>query len=187
MKIKLGIKRKLSILAARINLLKFYLIRTFLGYEHSNWYLRKVEKISLALIMRKNGAQIGNNCEIGPGITFHNCNNFLNLIIGNNCHIGKNCFIDLKDHITIGNNVTISMESKLITHFDVGKSSLSKKYPPTHKPIIIGNDVYIGTGTTVLMGCTIGESSMIGAHSLVNKSIEKNKLAVGVPARIIRE
>jgi len=53
--------------------------------------------------------------------------------------------------------------------------------------ITIEKNVWIGAKVTILKGVTIGENAVIGAHSLVNKNINKNSLALGTPARIIKQ
>jgi acetyltransferase-like isoleucine patch superfamily enzyme len=55
------------------------------------------------------------------------------------------------------------------------------------KPVKIGKGAYIGAKTTIAMGVEIGDFSRIGANSLVLRSIEPHRLAVGVPARPIME
>lgn len=55
------------------------------------------------------------------------------------------------------------------------------------KPITVGNNVWIGAGSTVLAGVTIGENSVIGAGSVVTKDIPANVVAVGVPCKVLRE
>ncbi len=55
------------------------------------------------------------------------------------------------------------------------------------KPITIGNNVWIGAGSTILAGVTIGDNTVIGAGSVVKKSIPSNVVAVGVPCKVIRE
>ena len=54
-------------------------------------------------------------------------------------------------------------------------------------PITIGNNVWLGAGVIVLSGVTIGDGAVVGAGSIVTKSIPANSLAVGNPARVIRE
>jgi galactoside O-acetyltransferase len=51
---------------------------------------------------------------------------------------------------------------------------------------VIEKNVWIGAGTIVLPGVTIGENSVIGAGSVVTKSIPENVLALGTPCRVIR-
>ena len=55
------------------------------------------------------------------------------------------------------------------------------------KPIVVGNNVWIGTGATILAGVTIGDNSVIGAGSVVTKSIPSNVIAVGVPCKVMRK
>ena len=54
------------------------------------------------------------------------------------------------------------------------------------KPIVVGNNVFIGSNTTILPGITIGNNVVIGASSVVTKNIPDNVVAAGIPARIIR-
>jgi len=54
-------------------------------------------------------------------------------------------------------------------------------------PIIIGKNVWIGANSTVLKGVMIGNNSVIGTHSLVNKNVGENELVAGIPAKIIRK
>ena len=183
MRLGFGLRIKLMRFLIYINLFRFSIRKWLFGFDYANIFLKRVDKKSVQLILKQNGAQIGIDCDIESGLNFHNCKDFSNLRIGDNCHIGKNCFFDLKNKITIHDNVTISMECKLITHQDVGKSKLSKKYPADHKPILIESDVYIGVNSVILMGCKIGENSLIGACSLVRSNIEKNSIAVGVPIK----
>ena len=75
------------------------------------------------------GARIGKNCNIQSGQVFHNCRDYSNIEIGDNCHIGKNCFFDLRNKIVVGKNVTISMQCTFLTHIDLSNSRLSNIYP----------------------------------------------------------
>lgn len=54
------------------------------------------------------------------------------------------------------------------------------------KPIVIGDNVYIGNNVIILPGVTIGNNVIIGAGAVISKSIPSNSVAVGVPARIIK-
>jgi maltose O-acetyltransferase len=54
------------------------------------------------------------------------------------------------------------------------------------KPIVIGDNVWLGGGVIVCPGVSIGENSVIGAGSVVAKDIPANAVAVGSPARVIR-
>jgi len=150
-------------------------------------YLQRVSKRSLKIILKLYGATIGKGSSIQPGQIFHNCFNFKNLIIGKYCHIGKSCFFDLRDKITICDNVTISMQSTFITHTALFNSELKKeRFQPSSGQIIINSNVYIGAGSTILQGVTIENNSVVGAKSLVNKTVKRNSLYAGIPAKKIK-
>ncbi len=53
-------------------------------------------------------------------------------------------------------------------------------------PVKIGNNVWIGSHVIILPGVTIGNNCVIGAGSVVNKSIPDNSTAVGVPAKVVK-
>ena len=187
MKTGLGLFRKYRILISYINLFRFNLRKYFIGFDYANNFIRRVDKYSIQLILKKNGAIIGKNCDIETGLTFHNCKSYSNLIIGNNCHIGKDCFFDLRDRVEIGNNVVISMLCNFITHIDMNKSELSIKYPATRSKIKIKDHTYVGANVTILMGITLNENVFVGANSLIKDDVEKYTMVGGVPTKVIRK
>ena len=89
--------------------------------------------------------------------------------------------------ITLGYNVHITEGVRFITH-DGGTLLFRDKVPDLEitKPIIVGNDVYIGNNVIILPGVTIGNNVIIGAGAVVSKSIPDNSVAVGNPARVIK-
>lgn len=89
--------------------------------------------------------------------------------------------------ITIGKNVHLTNNTTFVTHD--GGTLIFRQYKKDleiTKPIIIGNDVYIGTNTTILPGVKIGNNVVIGACSVVSKDIPDNSVAVGNPAKVIK-
>jgi len=165
----------------------FRLYKLLYGFEQSILLLRRFNKDSQLLVLKNFGASIGSNCDIETGLIFHNCQDFSNLIIGNNCHIGKNCFFDLRDKVIIEDNVVISMQCTFITHQDLTKSDLSKKYPASCAPIFIKRNAYIGVNTTILQNTVIEENCIVAAGSLVIKSTESYSLFGGVPASRLKK
>lgn len=102
--------------------------------------------------------------------------------------LGKNCKIYTKHFgtepflIEIGDNVTIAADVKLITH-DGSGSLLGKMF--RYRKIIIGNNVFIGMNTIVLLGVEIGDNVIVGAGSVLTKSVPPNSVVAGNPAKII--
>jgi acetyltransferase-like isoleucine patch superfamily enzyme len=103
------------------------------------------------------------------------------IIIGNNCGfsgtvIGAFVKIELKNHVRCGANT-------LITDGDWHSDDPRSEKP---SPILIEENVWLGEGVKVLKGVTIGKNSVIGAGSIVTKSIPENVIAAGNPCKIIR-
>jgi acetyltransferase-like isoleucine patch superfamily enzyme len=169
------------------NIQIFGIRRKTMGFENANAFLYRLDKNSMIPILIRNGAKIGNECDIETPLIFHNCNDFSNLIIGNNCHIGKNCFFDLRGKIKIEDNVVISMLTTFITHQDVNKSELRNIYPACQEDIIIKNNSYIGVRSTILKGVVVNQFSIIAAGSVVLKNVDPYTLVGGVPAKFIKE
>jgi len=142
------------------------------------WYLRML------------GAKIGKDVIIHE-VSFFNCykKGFRGLKIGDNCFIGNQCLFDLADEIELRNNVTLAERVVIITHLNVGYKEhlLQKFFPASSKKVVIKDNVFIGTGSTILSGIIIESESFIGAMSLVNKDVVAKCLVGGIPAKPIKQ
>lgn len=187
MRIKKGLGRWFRRAVPRMNLFRFELRRILLGFEYANIFLQRVDKRSLEMILRKHGAVIGTNCDLESGLVFHNCRDYSHLRIGDNCHIGKQCFFDLRGPVLIEDDVVVSMRCNFITHIDMEKSPLANYYPSETGAVRIRAKAYLGVNTTVLKGVTVGQGTLIGAHSLVRSSTPDYVVMGGVPARVLKE
>lgn len=107
-----------------------------------------------------------------------------NISVGNQSSINEGCILNARASITIGDNVHISSYAVLNT---AGLDYESPGRPHFAKPIIIHNAVWIGSGVIINPGVTIGENSIVGAGAVVTKDIPRNVVAVGVPAKVVKE
>ncbi len=126
---------------------------------------------------------------------------------GDGAHVKPPIFVDYGSHITIGARTFANYN---LTALDVAPITIGddcqigpnvQLLTPTHpvepqprrdrleaaKPIVIGNNVWLGGGCIVLAGVTIGDNSVIGAGAVVTKDIPANVVAVGNPARVSKE
>lgn len=112
---------------------------------------------------------------------------FLGVRIGDNCRIYLKEFGSEPFLISIGNNVTITHNVHLITHdgsLDLVTDENGRRF--SYKPIVIGNNVFIGYNTIVLPGTHICDNVVIGAGSVITKDILESGVYVGNPARRIK-
>ena len=89
--------------------------------------------------------------------------------------------------VSIGSNVDINTYFQILTHDYATKvfTNMYGDFVNSSGKVVIGNNIYFGTNVTVLKGVTIGDNCVIGAGSIVTKSIPANSVATGVPCRVI--
>jgi maltose O-acetyltransferase len=111
---------------------------------------------------------------------------------GENITIGARTFINFNltaldvAAITIGEDCQIGPNVQLLTPLHPIDPEPRRDKLEAAKPIVIGDNVWLGGGVIVCPGVSIGENSVIGAGSVVAKDIPANVVAVGNPARVIR-
>lgn len=111
------------------------------------------------------------------------------IVIGKNVGVNPYCIIYGPGGTIIGDNVMIATSCVIISsnhNFDRVDIPMTSQ-GVTSKGIRIGNDVWLGARVVVLDGVEIGEGSIIGAGSVVSKSIPPYSIAVGVPAKVIKQ
>jgi maltose O-acetyltransferase len=89
-----------------------------------------------------------------------------------------------KNRILIGSDVRIAPN---VCFHASGHDISNLDYSHSGGEIVVGNEVWIGAGVIVLPGVTIGDRSVIGAGSVVNRDIPADSVAVGVPAQVIKK
>ena len=135
-------------------------------------------------ITRRLLGKAGVNCYIES--PFY-CDYGYNIEVGDNFYMNVGCIILDGARVTFGDNVFVAPHCGFYTAghpLDHERRNLGLEYA---LPITIGNNVWIGGHVCVLPGVSIGDNSVIGAGSVVNKDIPAGVLAAGNPCRVIRE
>lgn len=105
---------------------------------------------------------IGNNVSINEFVHIWGGGK---VVIGDGTMIASHCVITSQTHLIDGNSFRETLDCK---------------------PVVIGKNVWIGAGAIILPNVTIGDNSVIGAGSFVNKDVPGNTVVAGVPARVLR-
>lgn len=128
--------------------------------------------------------KMGENVIITPPFW---CDYGYNISVGDYFYSNHNLVITDGAKVTFGNNVFIAPNCCFTTAEHSIDPEQRKAGIEIAKPITIGNNVWIGAGSTILAGVEIGDNTVIGAGSVVTKSIPSNVVAVGVPCKVKRK
>lgn len=107
--------------------------------------------------------------------------------IGNNSQIGHNARVPFD--LTLGNDVIMAPD---IIIWSVGHEFSRTDIPirlqgeTVRKPVVIGNDVWIGQRCIIMPGIHIGDHAVIGAASVVTKDVPPYAVVAGIPAKVLR-
>jgi acetyltransferase-like isoleucine patch superfamily enzyme len=168
----------------------------------------RVAKWRFILALR--GGSIGRRVVIQPGvclasgkgrpIILHDGVHLMRGVVLSTGHSGR---IELQDNVYIGEYgvltsnaaITIGPDSIIAPHADLvdfnhSTDDLARTVldqPVAAAPIRIGRDVWLGARVAVLRGVTIGDQAVVGAGAVVTSDLPARAVAVGVPARVIRQ
>lgn len=128
--------------------------------------------------------------EMGRDVVFTPpfwCDYGYNIKVGDSFYANHNLVITDGAEVRFGDNVFIAPNCCFTTAEHPTDPDLRKAGIEIAKPITVGNNAWIGAGSTVLAGVTIGDDAVIGAGSVVTRDIPPRTVAVGVPCRVVRE
>lgn len=148
-----------------------------------------------AAIVNEHAIQIGEHTMLGPHVTIsagwgpgHPGLPPDVVKIGDRCLIGRNSSLVGHRHIHVGNDVWTG-HSVYITDMNHGYEDVTRPISvqnQAERPVNIGDGSWLGFGSVILPGVTIGRNVTVGANSVVTHDLPDFCVAAGVPARIIR-
>ncbi|MEJ1921980.1 acyltransferase [Microbacterium sp. KHB019] len=139
--------------------------------EHARWMLLRASGIRAERCLIDSGGYIGSRrIEIGRGSSLNRC-----------------VFLDGSDRVVIGRNVSIGMNALVVTgsHEEGGPDNRAGGAFTT-APVRIEDGAWIGAGSVILPGVTIGRGAIVASASLVMKDVAPNTVVMGNPARVVR-
>jgi UDP-2-acetamido-3-amino-2,3-dideoxy-glucuronate N-acetyltransferase len=128
------------------------------------------------------GCEIGNNTKIGTFVEIQK-----GVKIGKNCKISSHTCIcegvTIEDNVFIGHNVSFINDMYPRATAD-GQLQTGQDW--TVEPTVVKRGASIGTSATILCGVVIGEEAIVGAGSIVTRSVSPRTIVAGNPARLLR-
>lgn len=94
--------------------------------------------------------------------------------------------VTIGERCLMGANVTI-FDTDFHPHEPKGRRYAVPDWANISAPVVIGDDVFIGTGAVIQKGVTIGDGAIIAAHAVVTKDVETRSVVGGNPARLLRQ
>lgn len=133
--------------------------------------------------VRKYIKSAGKNINIGRYCKIHK-----NTTIGDHSGVGFGCEIPngvtLGSHVMMGPDVLIFTQNHQTADTEI---PMREQGMAPLKPVVIGDDVWIGARVCILPGVTIGQGAVIGACAVVSKDVPAYSVAVGNPARVVKK
>jgi acetyltransferase-like isoleucine patch superfamily enzyme len=129
--------------------------------------------------MKLIGMSIGKDSFISKNTYFMVPQSFT---IGDYCHVNRDCILDARGGLRIGNSVSVSHRVNIMTgSHSVNSSMFRTKY----LPIIIEDYVWLGVGCTILQNVRIGKGAVVCAGAVVTRDVAPYDIVAGVPAKVI--
>jgi acetyltransferase-like isoleucine patch superfamily enzyme len=141
------------------------------------------ENVNLSKFINLYGCAVGDNTKIGAFVEIQK-----NATVGKNCKISSHTFICegvvIEDGVFIGHGVTFINDTFPRATTRAGELQTQSDWKVETTLVRMGAS--IGSNATILCGVTIGENAMVGAGSVVTRSVPNNAVVAGNPARVLR-
>jgi maltose O-acetyltransferase len=132
------------------------------------------------LISLGSRARVNDNCQIIAGTK-----GFVS--IGEDTHLARFSLVAGGGGVTIGDRCMISSFVAIYSSGNDLTAEIPAIAPAVNKPVVLGDDVFVGVGAKVLPGVTIGNSAVIGAGAVVVQDVAPGQKVVGIPAKPVSD
>lgn len=131
----------------------------------------------------------------GRNVLFHPWDDFTyeNMSIGSDVQISKGAkfscsesSITIKSKVMFGPNVTIMAGDHNVSVIGKYMIDIDEKLPGNDLPVVIEEDVWIGTGAIILKGVRVGRGSIVAAGAIVTKDVPAYSIVAGAPAKVLK-
>ncbi len=106
-----------------------------------------------------------------------------NIHVGNRAFLGRGSEFNVRKSVRIGDHCAIASGCRFVDHNHGITGDTLDETPGEEQDIVIGHHVWLGANVVVLKGLTIGNGAVVGAGSVVTKSIPSGEIWAGIPAR----
>jgi acetyltransferase-like isoleucine patch superfamily enzyme len=141
------------------------------------------KSVKLAQFVNLYGCEIGDETKIGTFVEIQR-----NVRVGSKCKISSHTFVcegvTIEDNVFIGHNVAFIND--IYPRATTSEGSLQGEKDWMVETTLVKRGASIGSGATILARVTIGENALVGAGSVVTKSVPANTIVAGNPARPLR-
>jgi acetyltransferase-like isoleucine patch superfamily enzyme len=114
------------------------------------------------------------------------------LIIGDDTFIGHGCSFAVSCSVKVGKHCLLAGDVQVSDYdghpIDAGRRRAGEPTPPEGiRPVVIGDDVWIGAGALILKGVQVGDRAVIGARAVVTRDVPPDTVVAGNPARVVKQ
>ncbi len=147
----------------------------------------------LPFIMGQGTIVIGDHVSLAGKSSFVFGNRFKDspqVVIGDHSCVGHNCLLAVADSVRIGRYCLLAGGVSIADYDGHPTDPILRRTEPSPpeaiRPVVVGDDVWIGADAKILKGVTIGDRSIVGAGAVVTKSVPPDVIVAGNPARVVK-
>lgn len=127
---------------------------------------------------------VGNDIKIRSGVIIKDPQH---IRMGSRISIQENCYLSGFGGLTIGNDVSIGTGTYIFTSTHPLTGAIIRNNTLEKRPVVLGNNIWLGAGVRIMGGVTIGNHVAVGAGAVVTKDLPSRGVYAGVPAMKLRD